>query len=55
MFYGIGSLNIAGGVNPASIAYWAHGVGLVIGSFGAIVPSRLTAYRTDNIRLQVQA
>jgi len=30
MFYGIGSLNIAGGVNPASIAYWAHGVGLVI-------------------------
>jgi len=32
MFYGIGSLNIAGGVNPASIAYWAHGVGLVIGA-----------------------
>jgi len=55
MFYGIGSLNIAGGVNPASIAYWAHGVGLVMVQFGAIVPSRLTAYRTDNIRLQVQA
>jgi membrane associated rhomboid family serine protease len=32
MFYGIGSLNIAGGVNPTSIAYWAHGVGLVIGA-----------------------
>jgi len=33
MFYGIGSLNIAGGVNPASIAYWAHGVGLVMVQF----------------------
>lgn len=32
VFYGIGSLNIAGGVNPTSIAYWAHGVGLAIGA-----------------------
>lgn len=32
VFYGIGSLNIAGGVNPPSIAYWAHGVGLAIGA-----------------------
>jgi membrane associated rhomboid family serine protease len=31
-FYGISSLNIPGGVNPAGIAYWAHGVGLVIGA-----------------------
>ena len=32
MFYGIGSLNIPGGVNPTGIAYWAHGVGLIIGA-----------------------
>ena len=32
VFYGIGSLSITGGVNPASISYWAHGVGLVIGA-----------------------
>lgn len=32
VFYGIGSLNIIGGVNPAGIAYWAHTVGLVIGA-----------------------
>lgn len=32
MFYGIGSLNIAGGVNPASIAYWIHAVSLFIGA-----------------------
>jgi membrane associated rhomboid family serine protease len=30
--YGIGSLNILGGVNPISIGYWAHGVGLLIGA-----------------------
>lgn len=32
MFYGIGSLDIAGGVNPASIAYWIHAVSLFIGA-----------------------
>ncbi len=32
MFYGIGSLNIPGGVNPTGIAYWVHGVGLIIGA-----------------------
>ena len=31
--YGIGSLNVPSGTNQASIAYWAHGVGLVIGAF----------------------
>ncbi|KAF3884252.1 MULTISPECIES: rhomboid family intramembrane serine protease [Nostocales] len=30
--YGIGSLNIPGGVNPFSLGYWAHGVGIVIGA-----------------------
>ncbi|MEC4819058.1 MAG: rhomboid family intramembrane serine protease [Scytonema sp. PMC 1069.18] len=29
--YSIGSLNISGGVNPISIGYWTHGVGLLIG------------------------
>lgn len=32
VFYGIGSLNIPGNVNPPSIAYWANGIGLVIGA-----------------------
>jgi membrane associated rhomboid family serine protease len=32
VFYGIGSLNITGGVNPAGTAYWGYGVGLVIGA-----------------------
>ncbi|MDJ0618090.1 MAG: rhomboid family intramembrane serine protease [Calothrix sp. MO_192.B10] len=32
LFYGIGSLNITGGVNPPSLAYWMHGVGLIIGA-----------------------
>lgn len=32
VFYSIGSLNIPGGVNPTSIAYWTHGVGLLIGA-----------------------
>lgn len=32
LFYGIGSLNIPGGVNSPGIAYWAHGVGIVIGA-----------------------
>ena len=31
VFYGIGSLNVPGGVNPMSVAYWAHGLGLLIG------------------------
>ncbi|AFZ12579.1 Peptidase S54, rhomboid domain protein [Crinalium epipsammum PCC 9333] len=30
-FYGIGSLNIAGGINLFSIGYWAHGLGIIIG------------------------
>lgn len=30
--YGIGSLNIPGGVNPLSIGYWSHGTGLFIGA-----------------------
>lgn len=41
-FYGIGSLNIPGGVNPFSIAYWIHGFGLVI---GAILVRLLMQYR----------
>ncbi len=32
LFYGIGTLNIPGGVNPLSIGYWAHGIGLIIGA-----------------------
>ncbi len=32
VLYGIGSLNIPGGVNPFSFAYWMHGFGLVIGA-----------------------
>ena len=32
VFYSIGSLNIPTTVNPPSIAYWAHGVGLLIGA-----------------------
>ncbi len=30
--YGIGGLNIQGGVNSSSIGYWTHGVGLLIGA-----------------------
>ncbi len=30
-FYGIGSLNIAGGINLFSIGYWAHGLGMIVG------------------------
>ncbi|MDJ0735936.1 MAG: rhomboid family intramembrane serine protease [Nostocaceae cyanobacterium] len=41
LFYGIGSLNIPGGVNPFSIGYWMHGVGLIIGA----VWIRLVQYR----------
>ena len=32
LFYGIGSLNIAGGVNIHSLAYWMHGTGLIFGA-----------------------
>lgn len=32
IFYSIGSLNIPGGVNQFSIAYWTHGLGLLIGA-----------------------
>ncbi|MEB3828334.1 rhomboid family intramembrane serine protease [Phormidium sp. CCY1219] len=32
LFYGIGKLAVIGGVNPFSIGYWAHGVGLIIGA-----------------------
>ncbi len=31
-FYGIGSLSISSSVNQFSIAYWTHGIGLVIGA-----------------------
>ena len=31
IFYGIGSLSIHGSVNPFSLSYWMHGIGLVIG------------------------
>ena len=31
--YGIGSLDVSDGTNQASIAYWAHGIGLVFGAF----------------------
>ncbi|MBW4574552.1 MAG: rhomboid family intramembrane serine protease [Aphanothece sp. CMT-3BRIN-NPC111] len=32
VFFGIGSLNVPGGVNPVGVAYWAHGVGLGMGA-----------------------
>ena len=32
LFYGVGSLNIAGGVNPGSAGYWAHGTGIFVGA-----------------------
>ncbi len=32
LFYGIGSLNITGGVNPPSLGYWMHGAGFIIGA-----------------------
>ncbi|MEM7726190.1 MAG: rhomboid family intramembrane serine protease [Cyanobacteria bacterium P01_A01_bin.45] len=31
-FYGIGSLNIPGGVDLSSIGYWLHGAGILIGA-----------------------
>ncbi|MBD2774429.1 rhomboid family intramembrane serine protease [Iningainema tapete] len=31
LFYGIGSLNIPGGVNHGGIGYWAHSAGIIIG------------------------
>jgi membrane associated rhomboid family serine protease len=42
VFYSIGSLNIPGGVNPFSIAYWAQAVGLLI---GAVLIRLLRQYR----------
>jgi membrane associated rhomboid family serine protease len=41
--YGIGSLNIPGGVNPFSIGYWAHGAGIVIGA----VLMKLISYKSQ--------
>ncbi len=35
IFYSIGRLNIPSGINPISIAYWTHGVGLLIGAANA--------------------
>ena len=32
VFYGVGSLNITGGVNPNSLSYWMHGAGLILGA-----------------------
>ncbi len=32
IFYGIGQLEIGGAINPFSIAYWTHGVGLIVGA-----------------------
>jgi len=32
LFYGLGSLNIPGSVNPSGSVYWAQGVGLIIGA-----------------------
>ncbi len=32
LFYGVGSLNITGGVNSSSAGYWAHGAGVLIGA-----------------------
>ncbi|MEP0857639.1 rhomboid family intramembrane serine protease [Trichocoleus sp. DQ-U1] len=40
MFYGIGSLNISGGVNPVGVGYWAHGVGLAIGAILVLLLKR---------------
>ena len=30
-FYGIGTLNVSGGINPDGFAYWAHGIGAIAG------------------------
>lgn len=32
IFYGIGQLETGGAINPFSIAYWTHGVGLILGA-----------------------
>ncbi len=32
LFYGIGSLNVTGGVNPPSLGYWMHGAGFIVGA-----------------------
>ncbi|GAB4275752.1 MAG: rhomboid family intramembrane serine protease [Oscillatoriaceae cyanobacterium] len=32
IFYGIGQLEIGGAINPFSIAYWTHGVGVIVGA-----------------------
>jgi membrane associated rhomboid family serine protease len=32
LFYGMGTLNVTGGVNPAGLATWSHGLGLLIGA-----------------------
>ena len=32
IFYGIGQLEIGGAINSFSIAYWTHGVGLLVGA-----------------------
>ena len=36
LFYGIGQLEVSGSINQFSLAYWTHGVGLIIGC--ALIP-----------------
>lgn len=40
LFYGIGGLNIPGGVNPIGMAYFAHGTGLLIGTAWMVIIRR---------------
>jgi len=36
VFYGIGQLDLGGSINEFSLAYWTHGVGLIVGC--ALIP-----------------
>lgn len=36
VFYGIGQLEVGGSINEFSLAYWTHGVGLIVGC--ALIP-----------------
>lgn len=47
-FYSIGTLNIPDSINRASIAYWAHGTGLVIGAVLVKLRSLLIANGKKN-------
>ena len=48
LFYSIGSLVVAGGVNAQGIGYWAHGIGLIIGAgLSQIMGKRLSQIVSD--------